>query len=262
MRKQQPAYLYGYPSAIHNLATYILSHGNNPLGGWRPTVVVCTAEMLFPEQADDIRAAFGCPVANEYGASELTVIAFTCPQGALHLNDESIIVEYEETELVIDGRRAYRLILTDLNNFSMPLIRYRIGDLARPGEGPCPCGVGLQTLELVGGREVDVLRTPAGKRVHGSIFSYLGKSVLVAGGVLRFRAVQSRPEEVEVEIEKGPEFKPECLVDMRRELRRRTGDDLEVVFKEVSTVLPEPSGKLRYFYSALDDHSAIRGDED
>jgi phenylacetate-CoA ligase len=253
MSQQRPAYLYGYPSAIHELAVYLLSHGTDSLGGWRPTAVVCTAEMLFPHQMDDIERAFGCPVAKEYGASELTVIAFTCTHGSLHSNDESIVIEYEPTDLVIDGEPAYRLVLTDLNNFSMPLIRYRIGDLARPGKHACSCGIGLRTLELVGGREVDVLRTPSGKRVHGSIFSYLGKSILVAGGVLRFRARQSRLDRVDVEIEKGPEFRRGCLDAMRIELRNRAGDDLEVVFTVVSEVAPEPSGKLRYFYSDLNE---------
>ena len=101
-------------------------------------------------------------------------------------------------------------------------------------------------------REVAVLRTADGRTIHGSIFSYLGKSILIAGGVRRFRAVQTALDRVEVEFEKGPDFSSGCLEEMRAELRRRVGTDMEVVYREVSPLLPEPSGKLRYFHSRVE----------
>jgi phenylacetate-CoA ligase len=137
LARQRPRYVYGYPSAIHEIARRVLERGPGVLGDWRPVVVVTTAELLFDDQRGDIGSAFDCPVANEYGASELTVLAFTCPEGGLHLSDEALVTELEATDLTIDGKPAYRFVFTDLVNRSMPLIRYRIGDLGRRIEGPC-----------------------------------------------------------------------------------------------------------------------------
>jgi phenylacetate-CoA ligase len=255
MANQRPRYVYGYPSAIHEIARRVLERGREVLGGWRPSVVVTTAEFLFDDQRRDIASAFEGPVANEYGASELTVLAFTCPEGGLHLSDEGLVTEFEPTELTIDGKPAFRFVFTDLVNRSMPLIRYRIGDLGRPVEGPCPCGRGLRRIEILGGREVDVLITPDGRRIHGSIFSYLGKSILIAGGVRRFRAVQTARNRLEIQIEKGGTFEPDCLKAMETEVRARAGDGLEIVFVQVPELQPESSGKLRYFVG-LDSRSS------
>ncbi len=247
LARQRPRYVYGYPSAIHEIARRVLERGRRSLRGWRPIVVVTTAELLFDDQRRDIASAFDCPVANEYGASELTVLAFSCPDGGLHLSDEALVTEFEPSGLTIDGKPAFRLVFTDLLNRSMPLIRYRIGDLGRPVDGPCSCGRGLTRIEILGGREVDVLVTPDGRRIHGSIFSYLGKSILIAGGVRRFRAIQTAPDRLEIQIEKGESFRPECLEAMQSEIHARTGRGLQVVFEKVSELKPEPSGKLRYF---------------
>ena len=245
--RQRPRYVYGYPSAIHDIARRVLERGRGVLGGWRPNVVVTTAELLFDDQRRDIASAFACPVANEYGASELTVLAFTCPEGSLHLSDEALVTEFEPSGLTIDGAPAFRFIFTDLVNRSMPMIRYRIGDLGRRVEGPCSCGRGLSRIEIVGGREVDVLVAPDGRRIHGSIFSYLGKSILIAGGVRRFRAAQTAPDRLEIHIEKGERFDPGCLTAMETEIQARTGAQLQVDFVTVSELSPEASGKLRYF---------------
>lgn len=247
LARQRPRYVYGYPSAIHEIARRVLERGRGVLGDWRPQVVVTTAELLFDDQRRDIASAFACPVANEYGASELTVLAFTCPEGSLHLSDEALVTEFEPAGLTIDGAPAFRFIFTDLVNRSMPLIRYRIGDLGRPVEGPCPCGRGLTRIEIVGGREVDVLVAPDGRRIHGSIFSYLGKSILIAGGVRRFRAIQTAPDLLEIHIERGERFDPACLAAMETEIHARTGTGLQVVFVPVAELLHEASGKLRYF---------------
>ncbi len=251
LARHRPRYLYGYPSAIHAYALQLLANGREVLEGWRPALVMTTAEMLFPDQERDIAAAFQAPVCNEYGASELTMIAASCPAGGMHVSAEAVIIEFEKTDLEVDGKAAYRMLFTDLTNRVMPMIRYRLGDLGRSVEEPCACGRALPRIEIMGGREVDLIRTPSGRRVHGSVFSYLGKSILIAGGVRRFRATQTRPDLIEVEIERGPTFRPDCLEAMRAELDARLNGEVAVRFDQVREIVPEASGKLRYFRTLL-----------
>jgi phenylacetate-CoA ligase len=249
--RQKPVYLYGYSSAIHLLTQHIMDRGASHLGNWRPRVVVTTAEVLFPDQAADISNVFDCPVANEYGASELTMIAYSCPHGTLHVSDESVLVEFEPSGIVIKGKEAFRLILTDLNNFAQPFIRYRIGDLGRPVKECCPCGRTLSRIELLGGREVDVLHAPSGRVVHGSIFSYIGKSILVAAGTHRFRVTYDQPGHLNIEIETSKKIDRTCLMAMEHSIKEQTGEPMEISFHLDAEILPEKSGKLRYFVNNM-----------
>ena len=87
---------------------------------------------------------------------------------------------------------------------------------------------------------------------YGSIFGYLGKSVLFSAGVRRFRAIQTELDRIEIQIEAGPGFDRAGLDDLSSEIRLRIGEDVRVEFREVPRIHPEKSGKLRYFHSALE----------
>ncbi len=254
MAAERTSFLYGYPSVIQMAAKRLLGKS---LGNWRPKLVVTTAERLFPDQREEIARAFQSPVADEYGASEVTMIAASCPRGSLHLSEETVYTEFEPTEVIVDGARVYKLIFTDLTNVSMPLIRYETGDLARLNDEPCSCKRTLRRIESLIGREGDILIARDGRKVHGSFFGYAGKSILSMGGVRRFRARQVRIGLVVVQFERTRDFNPHCLYELTREIQKRAGDDCEVLFEEVSELQPEGSGKLRYFYSEIASRRAV-----
>ena len=140
IRKHDPVVVDGYAESLNFLASYV-STGRSP--GFSPKAVMSSAQALPDATRNTIEAGFDTRVYDKYGSREFSGIAYQCGHSAdHHVMDESYIVE-----LLVDGRPARpgeigEVVITDLNNFSVPLIRYRIGDLAVASEAtsPCPCG--------------------------------------------------------------------------------------------------------------------------
>lgn len=196
----RPDYFYGYVSMIESLAQHVVRR--NAQHRWPELkVVITTAEVLTDPQRQLFKAAFGVPVQNEYGCGEVGPIAYECKAGSLHLITENQVVEI----LKPDGSEAGigetgDIVITDLHNRAMPLIRYRVGDLGVRGE-PCTCGRGFPVLQKVWGREYDLVETPDGRRYHGEFFMYLFEDLRSSGaGVDKFQVIQTGPASLEVRI--------------------------------------------------------------
>lgn len=127
------AYVYGYPSALYELA----------LAGLRPRtpprVVVTTGEPLFAFQRKAIQEAFGSPVVEEFGCTELGTVAFECPAGSLHVSAEQVWLEQADR----------RTLATSLLLRPAPVIRYRLDEPVAEERGPCACGLALARAVLL-----------------------------------------------------------------------------------------------------------------
>jgi phenylacetate-CoA ligase len=161
----RPAYLLGYPSALHLLAGFVLESGRTlpPL-----KVVITNAEPLFPHQRAEMELAFQCPVVETYGMTEMAAMASGCRAGRMHWWPDFALVELVDDagEPVAPGEVG-QVVGTSLLNLEQPLIRYRTGDLAVAAESgfTCPCGSGAPVLQRVEGRSVDTVVTLDGRRV-------------------------------------------------------------------------------------------------
>lgn len=125
-------------------------------------------EQLSGPRARMLRDVFGCPVRNSYGASEAYSMAYSCPLGRMHLNADWVILEPVDTRHrpVAPGTWSDLALLTNLANFTQPLLRYELADRLRQLAEPCPCGNPWPVIE-VQGRSGDALVLPgrAGGRV-------------------------------------------------------------------------------------------------
>lgn len=155
--------LYGYASAIHRLALFILNE-DRPLTG-QLRGVVCTAEMLTEVMRVDIEKAFAAPCFNQYGCHEAGVSAFECEKrNGLHLLSTRSYAEVSH-----DGR----LISTDLANDAMFMPRCDTGDIVRMSHRVCSCGRGYPLIDEVVGRQNDMVCDRRGKAVHSEFFTHL-----------------------------------------------------------------------------------------
>ena len=160
--REEPGYLLTYPSLAAELAKAALRRGVR-----LPNLleVRTLAEGLGPDVRALCREAWGVPVVDMYSAEEVGYIALQCPEHEhYHVQAESLLVEIldEHGEPCLPGQ-AGRVVVTDLHNFAMPLVRYEIGDYAEPGP-PCDCGRGLPVLSRIAGRVRNMLVTADGKR--------------------------------------------------------------------------------------------------
>ncbi len=245
-------FAFGYPSAVTQFADEVLAQG---LDGHalRWTVVITSAEVLKDEQRERIRAAFGCPVVDSYGCAEIGVAGFEHPEGGMRVPVESVVVDYERSP---EGH--WGLLLTDLANRRMPMVRYRVGDLVEPAgdplspdDWPLPSGARC-TLPLLGrlsGRAGDTLTLPDGRRINANQPSYIFKSHGRDGRVREYQFVQF-PTRVELRIVAGPAWSDEWLPKLREEVRQVLGIDVEV--RVVPRFERRGRGKHRDYVTAAD----------
>jgi phenylacetate-CoA ligase len=155
--------LYGYASAIHQLALHLLASTERPAFSLRG--VVCTAEVLSEPMRAAIEQAFGVPCYSQYGCNDAGVSAYECERrSGFHL-----VSTRAWHEVLADGR----LLATDLANDAFFLPRYDTGDLVRMAGAPCPCGRSFPLIASVIGRANDLVRDAAGHTVHSEFFTHL-----------------------------------------------------------------------------------------
>ncbi|MEJ2218858.1 MAG: hypothetical protein P8099_19915 [Gemmatimonadota bacterium] len=246
----RPAFLYGYVSALEDLARHIAGRWDPSLEGLGIKAVVTTSEALSAPQRALMESAFGAPVQNEYGCGEVGPIAYECEAGALHLMPFNHYVEV----LDADGAPAPNgepgsVIITDLTNDVMPLTRYRVGDTAARGRA-CSCGRGFPVLDYIFGREYDYVENPAGQRFHGEFFMYLFEDLRKKSpGIGQFKVVQLDHDHLEVQlVVSGDAGAVEAAVSS--EFGRRL-PEFGVAVKFVPAIPRQPSGKMRVVENRL-----------
>lgn len=169
LRRIAPAFLRGYPSSLARLARHCLEHDITDI---RPRGISTTAEVLLPHVRRQLHQAFGCPVFNQYGCNEVMGVAAECTaHHGLHVSPEHVVCE-----ILHDGHPAApgqtgELVLTDLDNYALVMIRCAPGDWATPIAEPCPCGRHLPLIGSIQGRTSDIIVGPSGEAAHGILFS-------------------------------------------------------------------------------------------
>ncbi|MCC6421207.1 MAG: phenylacetate--CoA ligase family protein [Gemmataceae bacterium] len=237
----RPRVILAYACAAALFARFLEARKLRP---YRPHSIVTSAEVLSPEDRAVVERVFGCPVFDRYGSRELCVIASECEAHAgLHVMAEGLYVE-----VVRNGRPAAPgetgvVLITDLRNRAMPLIRYRIGDVASWEEEPCRCGRGLPRLRAVTGRVTDFLVGSDGRLVSGAFLAYALIAQRVSLGQVQID--QTEPGKVCYRIKPGATFRQlEDLAYLERQTRRYLGEGTAVEYELVEELLPEPSGKF------------------
>ena len=250
----RPACVYGYASSLALLARHALEAGGLPpgaLGSGRLRAVFTTGEGLLEPDRVAIERAFGSPVVVEYGSRDGGLIALGCPAGMLHVPQENAIVEIVDE----DGRPTApgeigEVVVTCLETFAMPVIRYRIGDLARlapasalEADGRCRCGSAHLALAEVRGRLTDhIIRKEAGclRRMHALSLIYVLRD---APGIRQFRIEQPDLQRLNVDLVCDGTFTPERERAVIEELARRMGPDVSIRLRRRDRIPPSPSGK-------------------
>ena len=244
-------YLYGYPTALYQFSNF-LKENQFDAGRLGLRAVVTTSEMLYDFQRELISLVFRCKVANEYGAAEAGIIAFECAEGKMHISCENVYIEFlKEGKRAVPGELA-EIVVTSLKNYYMPFIRYQLGDMGRYSEERCRCGRELPILSAVEGRDNDIVVTPTGKRVHSEVFSYINRALMNRGiGIKEFKIIQKTRSELDVLIVRQEGVDESAVPFLKAQMHQFLGEGVSIEVDYVDRILPERSGKVRYFVSEL-----------
>jgi phenylacetate-CoA ligase len=241
IREHRPVLVDGYAESFNFLAQYA-TNGGKP--GFSPRAIMSSAQTLTASSRQAIEEAFGARVFDKYGSREFSGIAYECAQSRdHHVMDESYIVE-----LLVDGRPAEpgetgEVVITDLNNFSVPLIRYRIGDLAVAVDDstPCPCGRHLSRIGRIEGRTQAIVHCADGTWLPGTFFAHFFKEYEYA--VRFFQVHQSDVGSMTLRLVKNSRFTAEALDQLLNGLREFTGDRMAIDIEFVDEIPLGITGK-------------------
>jgi len=248
-------YINGYTSSIVQFAKF-LQKKNSVLKTICPTLTACvvTSEMLFDDDRLLMESQFGVPVINEYGASELDLIAFQNPKGQWQLNNETLLIEIlDDQNNVLPNGEEGRIIITSFYNKAHPFIRYDIGDI----------GVISKTstykkpiLEKLIGRTNDIAILPSGKKAAGLTFYYITKSIIEDdGNVKEFVIEQLTNKHFNVKYVSEENLSTTKTEIIKKEMENYLESGLDITFEKLDKLHRNKNGKLKQFSTYIKDNS-------
>jgi phenylacetate-CoA ligase len=246
INKFKPEIIYAYPTPLAMLCEFIEQAGK-PVH--RPRAVICTAESLLSTQREVIERTLGCRAFVLYGAREFGMIAAECSEhSGLHFASAGAYVEFIP---VSDAQEPglCEIVVTDLLNYGMPLIRYRVNDCVVARQSACRCGRGYPLLPEVLGRSADIFLLPDGSKVPGVALT--NRVLQVCPSLKKIQIIQNAVDEFTIRFVPTETKAADGLTALRSNLRKFFPSEVRWTFEQVSNIEREPSGKTRFCISRL-----------
>ncbi|HEV7609489.1 MAG TPA: hypothetical protein VGO61_19280 [Steroidobacteraceae bacterium] len=242
-RRRRPKVIFGHSHSIYMLACFLRKRGIDDV---RPQGIISTSMMLIESERKVIEDVFACPVTNRYGCEEVGLIAAECPKHeGLHINWEHALVEC----LRPDGSPAAageegEIVVTDLLNRAMPLIRYRIEDVAVPSARACSCWRPAPMFERIVGRVADFLVKIDGTLVAG--VSLVERTLTKIDGIDQMQIVQEAVDQIVLNVVPGPAFSADAEAALLGEFREVFGGRPSIIVNKVAALTQTAAGKYRF----------------
>lgn len=249
-RSWRPGLLYGHAHSLYILAEALRARGI----ALRPPGIVATSMMLIRPERKVIEEVFGVPVTDRYGCEEVSLIACECEQHrGLHLNAEHAYVEFlrDDGAACAPGEDG-RIVVTELVNRGMPMIRYEVGDRGVPSDRPCACGRAMPLMESLTGRTADFLVAMDGSRVAG--VSLIERTLTRFAGIRQMQLIQDRHGAAGVNLVPAEGWNEQVRAELIAELRSHLGAGFAIEVREVPSIALERSGKYRFAICRIAEH--------
>lgn len=257
LRNEPRKYLFGYASSLFVLATAAQKLGFDNINFEH---AVSWGDKLFSHYRSAIRDAFGCDTLDTYGCTEGAMIAAQCSEGSYHLSVNQCHVEIlDDDDVPLPAGEMGNVVVTRLDNFAMPLIRYKLGDIAAlepPRDSDCRCGRQTPLLSNLIGRDTDIVATRTGKKMVVHFFTGIFEHV---PEIRQFAVVQRSLDGIEIHYIPEPGFDKNTLVNIERTIHAHLDEDFPIKWTEVEHIAPTGSGKPQIIRSLLKNRDGGRG---
>ncbi len=239
--------LFGHAHSLYLFALFVRSRG---IRGIRPKGIISTAMVLLEKERSVIEDAFRAKVFNRYGCEEVSLIASECEfHTGLHVNMDTLIVEVLKNGRPAEPGEVGEVVVTDLDNYGMPFIRYRVGDMAVPSAKKCSCGRGFPLLERVEGRIADYVVTPDGSLISG--ISLTENLATLVPGLEQMQIIQEATDFLRLRIVPGEEFSDDSMRAIETLMHKRFGSEVRYECELTDAIPCESSGKFRFVISKV-----------
>lgn len=241
--------LVGYPSSLNIIAEYIIENNIN----LKLKTVIGLGDKLFDHYKKNIQKAFGCKIHETYGSSEGFQIGFQADLDYMYLYTPQVYLELlDDNNNPVKEGEIGNVVVTRLENKHMPLIRYKLGDLAimlPKDKYPPNRKFNFPLIEKVIGRNTDVVILPDNRKliVHSftGIFEYIPE-------IKQFKIIQKNRKSMTVQFIPDNNFTKEVLKNSKLKLQKIiNNNNFKIYFKEVSLIEGKKSGKPQIIESYI-----------
>ncbi len=246
IEKYKPFIIDGYAESFDYLTKHerLIQH--------KTGAVMSSAQTLTSQVRLKLENQLTQKVYDKYGSREFSGIAYECGKGPwFHVVSECYIIEILDSELnQVHPGQTGEIVVTDLKNKVMPMIRYRIGDIATAVDEtkPCECGRESQRIGAIAGRTAALILTPLGRTLPGTFFAHFFKDYEEI--VNQFQIIQESSHEIKVKIVQGRSWNEEAFKQLLEDLNKFL-DGLGVVIDFVSVIPLGRTGKRSPVISML-----------
>jgi phenylacetate-CoA ligase len=242
-RRVKPTLLFGHAHSIFIFAKYLQ---NLKIADIHPKGILSSSMMLIPSERKRIEELFGIKVVDRYGCEEVGLIACECEKHeGMHLNIEHLFIEFiKEDNSPAGPGEPGRIVVTDVLNHAMPLIRYQVEDVGVPTDKQCSCGRGLPLMETVAGRVADFLIKGDGTRVAG--ISLIENTLTHFPGLDQMQIVQHERELFEIRLVAGADYNSVVDRHLVKYFKSIFGNEVQIDISLVESILSEESGKFKF----------------
>lgn len=248
LNKKKPKLIIAYVQSIYELAKFAKE---NDIHVEKQHAIHAAAGTVYDYMRKTIEEVFQCKVFNHYGSREVGPIASECSaHDGLHIMMEHTLVEVvnEKGEPCKPGEEG-EIVVTSLNNYAMPLIRYKIGDIGVMQEySPCPCGCNYPKLQKVIGRTTDLFLNTKGEKIDGEYFTHL---FYFRDWIEKFQFIQEDIDNVTVKIVKKDEVPQKELEEIEKKIKLVMGNECKVTYRFVDDIPKTKTGKFLYTISKI-----------
>jgi len=246
-----PDIIRSYPSSLIILTL----HSNEYLNFIHPKMLFTSGEFIDSNTRKTIQNIFHGKIFDNYSSNELSLIAWECKiHDGYHINADDLILETIKNSEVVSPSERGEIIITKLNYYAMPLIRYRIGDVGILNEEKCTCGVNLPLLKIIEGRVDDFLITMDGEIISPIIFfPYPFKET---EQIKNFKIIQEKKDKIVIQIlfKENGNFNANFFDYAEKEIKNVFGKDMRVYFEIMDEIKMDASGKIRKVISKITNH--------
>ena len=239
LKETKPDVILGYPISIKLLAMAVQDNGIEI----NPKSIFTASELLDTGSRKIISSVFGVDPIDFYVTIETDVTSWECSEHmGYHMNIDTNVIEFiKENERVAAGEKG-EIILTNLYAYTMPIIRYKIGDAGVPSEEQCPCGRGLPLMDMIEGRVDDFLVLPSGKIISPRNINLLE----YANGITSYKIIQEKRDKITVQLLKAKDFSQNTITEVKEIIKRGLlGEEINIDVEIVDEIPRDPSGKIR-----------------
>lgn len=243
----KPEIIVGYASSLNNLAIEIKKR---KIKGINPRIVFSSAELLSTRDRELIASVFESEIIDYYSCNECGIIAWECKEhNGYHINSDNAIVEFIKE----DGTQAKpgeegEIAITSLNSYTMPFIRYKLGDIGILSDRQCPCGRTLPLMKVVAGRINDCIILPDGRRISPYVLMITMDKISELGS---YQLIQEERNKLKVNIIQNSRITPETIARIRKNYKELLGTNIEIEPVVVDNISKGEAGKFKVIVSRI-----------